>query len=982
MAIPSLQSLCIDAIANTLLDSQAGTTFTGLDTLPVDITEKLQQILIQKNGLNDTTLLMTTSPQQTNLNVPFSMANDAPCISAGAALHAINKCASALKALSFSGHELTDALLNRITCEPLSSNLTSLSLVGCRVSLTAAQSILTFCTSLQHLNLNGNADITDDLFVPVQIHGKRSGHVYATRSSSSHGRVSSAKSHPISRPKRKRARSPATIRLKSVPPINSCDNSDPQSPLRAAGKMDLDLLSPELSHPSDPGFLDSWNSDPFSSESDTYEPYRKRRCLETMPAAQPTPRAFPFLQFLHLSGTSITNKSIEAISKLYPGLLELNVAHCSKVTDLTPIILRCPLLRYLDISGCRVNSYSDHLLTYAITQENGDVEYPFLQHLEILLFSGSGRLDAGFETWMKACGRTLLELRLANKTLPEDPIGQHIHARNARQQLASGMPLSDDQSKFLPLFVRLMLPCTRLEVLDLHGLNVTSSAMTMLFEVVRPAWTRTCVELDVVNCDEMCLSTLAVVFGLPASIINGEVEESQLSAFVETHPPTWPNLKSLSLSGGRHAETLSGIILPAIGTLACPQLEHLALNNARAGRALLRPVHVAQILRRFPCLRSVEIWCLSSVSFSLFTLIGQMCPHLTNVLLCLVGGHPMIGGVHPEHHLPARLQHAHQNGRPIEPNAVAVLAAAEAVILPPFLNSAEVKTLQQRHPLIEWKVWRHSVESARQFQHILPLAMAPRSHNSPSSSSSSSSSPSSHHHNGVEGMHTRRSPRRDDASNTSSTTVSGGEFDDACVTGAINESGLTPYLKPEQPTNQLTIHVEATGETDTSPPGRSRLIRANVLVDGVPIWNGEKSASMHHLTQSIWGLITHNAGAIPLVEDWCCACNIDEYNGVLFYDDSEYVYWDVLEPGPKSHFKFHKAQYVAAIAAATQQQWNIFKTILPKQELVQQALLFTQQHAWHQKLLDKTKDATRSPVAASALHPDTMMPLHPTEFHH
>lgn len=90
MAIPSLQSLCIDAIANTLLDSQAGTTFTGLDTLPVDITEKLQQILIQKNGLNDTTLLMTTSPQQTNLNVPFSMANDAPCISAGAALHAIN----------------------------------------------------------------------------------------------------------------------------------------------------------------------------------------------------------------------------------------------------------------------------------------------------------------------------------------------------------------------------------------------------------------------------------------------------------------------------------------------------------------------------------------------------------------------------------------------------------------------------------------------------------------------------------------------------------------------------------------------------------------------------------------------------------------------------------------------------------------------------------------------------------------------------
>lgn len=228
------------------------------------------------------------------------------------------------------------------------------------------------------------------------------------------------------------------------------------------------------------------------------------------------------------------------------------------------------------------------------------------------------------------------------------------------------------------------------------------------------------------------------------------------------------------------------------------------------------------------------------------------------------------------------------------------MAAAESMTMPSFLSPDQVLALQKIDPGIEWKFWRHSVDSSRQFQHIRPMNSMTRE-------------PISH-------------------------------------------------LRPTQPTNHLALQIAATGATDIGLPQRSRLIKASVLVDGIPIWGGEKSASMHQLTQSIWGLVTHNAGALPLVEDWCCACNIEEFNGVLFYDDAEYVYWDVLEPGPKAQFKFHKAQYVAAIASAMQQQWDIFKDILPKEELVHQALLFTQQHAWHQKLLDASKAATSSHI--------------------
>jgi len=889
--VQTLQSLLLEGIAVGIAAKDDRFTTYALSTLSPDLAELLQHQLIAKNALDDYSLVMTTSARQLSLNLPFSMTDEDKCLSPTSILLAITKCESSLRSLSMSGHELTPALLEKLTSEPLRTNLESLSLVGCRVSLNAAQTLLASCTSLQHLNLNGNGEISDDLFVPVRAAGLRHGHVYATRS----GSVSVSSNLPVL-PVRSKAKRSRSARAATSEPVSSTDfsttdasNTHLDMPL-AENWSTFSPLSPASLSPSmdlSPSELSPYESE--DCDLDALVPSAKRPCtLSTVSSfndrfASSAAGGRFGLYSLHLSGTNITNKSIEAVSKLYPHLVDLDVSHCPKITNLTPLLLRCTSLRSLNISGSPVQSHADRLLEHVV-QEGDEVRgWPFFSKLEHLLFSGSGRLDEGFTTWMQACGDTLLELRLSNKTLPEDPTTAHIHARNARAQLASDRRLSRDQLAHIPLFVRLLMPCQRLEVLDVHGMNVSASALTLLFEATKPSWTSTCQEFDVVNCDDITLDTLATVFALPldpsSAIGNGM---------------TWPNLKTLRLSGGRHTETLAGPVLPAIGMYACPQLQHLVLNNVRCGKPLLRPVQLAQILQKFQFLRSLEVWCCSSVSYSLASVVAQLCKGISSVLLCVVGGTGAHQHAHHHHHHPA------QHGRALPPDALAVMAAAESMTMPSFLSPDQVQALQKIDPSIEWKFWRHSVDSPRQFQHIRPI-------------NTTTNEPVSH-------------------------------------------------LRPEQPTNHLALHIAATGATDIGLPQRSRLIKASVLVDGIPIWGGEKSASMHQLTQSIWGLVTHNAGALPLVEDWCCACNIEEFNGVLFYDDAEYVYWDVLEPGPKAQFKFHKTQYVAAIASAMQQQWNIFKGILPKEELVHQALLFTQQHAWHQKLLDASKAASSSHI--------------------
>lgn len=87
--IPTLQSLCLDALATTLIEDPARFANGELDDLPSELAEQLQQILIRKNSLNDATLVSSTSSRQTSMTIPFSMSSDDECISTDALLQAL-----------------------------------------------------------------------------------------------------------------------------------------------------------------------------------------------------------------------------------------------------------------------------------------------------------------------------------------------------------------------------------------------------------------------------------------------------------------------------------------------------------------------------------------------------------------------------------------------------------------------------------------------------------------------------------------------------------------------------------------------------------------------------------------------------------------------------------------------------------------------------------------------------------------------------
>jgi len=91
--------------------------------------------------------------------------------------------------------------------------------------------------------------------------------------------------------------------------------------------------------------------------------------------------------------------------------------------------------------------------------------------------------------------------------------------------------------------------------------------------------------------------------------------------------------------------------------------------------------------------------------------------------------------------------------------------------------------------------------------------------------------------------------------------------------------------------------------------GQSQIVPV-VLVDNIPIWSNETSASLRHLCNTTVG---ENSGALPLISEWCCECNIHNYNGVLFYHNGDHVVWETHEPGIKQEFCFVKEQYMQAI---------------------------------------------------------------------
>jgi hypothetical protein len=87
------------------------------------------------------------------------------------------------------------------------------------------------------------------------------------------------------------------------------------------------------------------------------------------------------------------------------------------------------------------------------------------------------------------------------------------------------------------------------------------------------------------------------------------------------------------------------------------------------------------------------------------------------------------------------------------------------------------------------------------------------------------------------------------------------------------------------------------------------------VVDDVPVWCLEHQVSLEHVVQTT----TTNFGALPIVKCWCCNCNINDFAGVTFHSDANYVYWTVREPGPYAKYRFDKSQYNSTVALAVRQ---------------------------------------------------------------
>jgi len=105
--------------------------------------------------------------------------------------------------------------------------------------------------------------------------------------------------------------------------------------------------------------------------------------------------------------------------------------------------------------------------------------------------------------------------------------------------------------------------------------------------------------------------------------------------------------------------------------------------------------------------------------------------------------------------------------------------------------------------------------------------------------------------------------------------------------------------------NKLTVQL-------TPDKHLENCYKARVLVDNIPIWSNEKDVCINHLIATT----VENSGAIPLVGDWCCECNVETYNGVLFYHHRDCIIWETHEPGSKRRFCFQKDNYNRVVKSA------------------------------------------------------------------
>eukprot|EP01125_Pyxidicula_operculata_P005801 TRINITY_DN2024_c0_g1_i2.p1 TRINITY_DN2024_c0_g1~~TRINITY_DN2024_c0_g1_i2.p1 ORF type:complete len:475 (-),score=24.19 TRINITY_DN2024_c0_g1_i2:1361-2785(-) len=352
--VSSLSSLCLLKVVQYIKEKNEN-IIPFLKSLPLEVTEKLIMSALAKNQLDNNSLLAMVPPQLRRLDLPRY----------GQGIHPddrtiefiVSYCIS-LQEVSLHGCKLTTPTLHILASKHL--NLVKLDLSSCSFNSFDVRAIILNCMSLEILDLCG-CPIIDETFSPLPPTPEPTNLVDDCCMKVVEEYEETHSHHHHSGSKRKREEnefSPLEMHL--------VDN-----PSRKRAKL------PTEHYGSDCGHL----------RSSTY-----------------SRSTTPILKELKISGcVSLTSKSLDGISRLFPNLEAIDCSHLVMPLDIRPLLSRCTKLKSIDISGCNLNQDTEMI------SMNAELK------LENIHFSGSGQITIHFAHVLASCAPHLKQITLRNK---------------------------------------------------------------------------------------------------------------------------------------------------------------------------------------------------------------------------------------------------------------------------------------------------------------------------------------------------------------------------------------------------------------------------------------------------------------------------------------------------------------------------------------------------------------------------------------
>lgn len=492
----------------------------------------------------------------------------------------------------------------------------------------------------------------------------------------------------------------------------------------------------------------------------------------------------PLIKDVNLCGSESADiYSILNVSMMFPNIRRINLSHCKNLTNITPIIKCCPFITHLNIDETPIITYPIHC------------HQKYLQYLKELSFSGTGFLTADFLTWFNNCKDGLRSLKLRNKTYiyKGDDDFDGIDLCNHWQANHFDGDYTSVENEFFSLLVGRF---STLKNLDLYGCNTRRELLTILSLHTKLRRSLTSLELTM---DEYA-------------------SKNEIMTILSNSKTPFISLKSLSFSGKEY-EDIKCNQSKIMTTF--PSLERLCIKKYRNENGL-KQVDIAKFLVCFPNIKELEVWCCSTVSFSLVSIIPQILSKVKSITLASKNNTLSYSQTIKDSYV-----HHHSSKTSISH-------------IVPILSESQIQTLESNYPDVIFKLWNCSAKGFRSFHHINPVY-------------------------------------------------------------------------PKIQTNTLNIDIKLDHDNK---------LCCDVIVDGISIWSNESDASLGQLIKTTQSL--NKGGSLPIIKDWCCDCNIESFDGLLYYGNKDYIYWEICNPGPDYSFKFDRKEYIK----------EIFKASIVKKELI------------------------------------------------